>query len=76
MPRSKMVEVFKSDIDSVIFGADTFWQGVDVPGDALSNVIITRLPFSVPSHPCSRRGWSTSAAAAAARSSTTSFPRP
>jgi ATP-dependent DNA helicase DinG len=51
MPRSKMVEMFKSDTDSVIFGADTFWQGVDVPGDTLSNVIITRLPFAVPSHP-------------------------
>ena len=51
MPRSKMVELFKADVNSVIFGADTFWQGVDVPGDALSNVIITRLPFSVPSHP-------------------------
>ena len=51
MPRSKMVEAFKADINSVIFGADSFWQGVDVPGDALSNVIITRLPFSVPSHP-------------------------
>jgi ATP-dependent DNA helicase DinG len=51
MPRSKMVAAFKADIDSVIFGADTFWQGVDVPGEALSNVIITRLPFSVPTHP-------------------------
>ncbi len=51
MPRSKMVEQFKADLNSVIFGVDTFWQGVDVPGDALSNVIITRLPFSVPSHP-------------------------
>jgi len=51
MPRSKMVDAFKADINSVIFGADSFWQGVDVPGDALSNVIITRLPFSVPSHP-------------------------
>ncbi len=51
MPRSKMVEAFKADINSVIFGADTFWQGVDVPGETLSNVIITRLPFSVPSHP-------------------------
>jgi ATP-dependent DNA helicase DinG len=51
MPRSQMVNAFKADINSVIFGADTFWQGVDVPGEALSNVIITRLPFSVPSHP-------------------------
>ena len=51
MPRSQMVDAFKADINSVIFGADTFWQGVDVPGESLSNVIITRLPFSVPSHP-------------------------
>lgn len=51
MPRSKMVEAFKADIHSVIFGADSFWQGVDVPGETLSNVIIVRLPFSVPSHP-------------------------
>src|SRR5262249_50928647 len=51
MPRSKMVEAFKADVNSVIFGADSFWQGVDVPGEALSNVIIVRLPFSVPNHP-------------------------
>jgi ATP-dependent DNA helicase DinG len=51
MPRSKMVAAFKADINSVIFGADSFWQGVDVPGDALSNVIITRLPFAVPTQP-------------------------
>ena len=51
MPRTKMVEAFKADVNSVIFGADSFWQGVDVPGEALSNVIIVRLPFSVPSHP-------------------------
>jgi ATP-dependent DNA helicase DinG len=35
----------------VLFGVDSFWQGVDVPGDALQNVIITRLPFSVPDRP-------------------------
>jgi ATP-dependent DNA helicase DinG len=35
----------------VLFGADSFWQGVDVPGEALQNVIITKLPFSVPDHP-------------------------
>ncbi len=51
LPRSKMVEAFKADVNSVIFGADSFWQGVDVPGEALSNVIIVRLPFSVPNHP-------------------------
>ncbi len=46
-----MVEAFKADVNSVIFGADSFWQGVDVPGEALSNVIIVRLPFSVPDRP-------------------------
>lgn len=51
MPRSKMVEAFKADVDSVIFGADSFWQGVDVPGEALSNVIIFKLPFAVPDQP-------------------------
>jgi len=51
IPRSTMLQKFKEDIDSVLFGTDSFWQGVDVPGDALSNVIITRLPFAVPDHP-------------------------
>jgi ATP-dependent DNA helicase DinG len=50
-PRSTMLEQFKADVDSVLFGTDSFWQGVDVPGEALSNVIITRLPFAVPDHP-------------------------
>lgn len=50
-PRSVMLEKFKEDTDSVLFGTDSFWQGVDVPGEALSNVIITRLPFAVPDHP-------------------------
>jgi ATP-dependent DNA helicase DinG len=51
MPRSVMLQKFKTDVDSVLFGTDSFWQGVDVPGEALSNVIITRLPFAVPDHP-------------------------
>jgi ATP-dependent DNA helicase DinG len=50
-PRTTLLEKFKEDTDSVLFGADSFWQGVDVPGEALSNVIITRLPFAVPDHP-------------------------
>jgi ATP-dependent DNA helicase DinG len=50
-PRSAMLERFKENVDSVLFGTDSFWQGVDVPGEALSNVIITRLPFAVPDHP-------------------------
>ena len=51
MPRSRMLELFKATPRSVLFGTDSFWQGVDVPGDALQNVIITRLPFSVPDRP-------------------------
>lgn len=51
VPRSTMLEQFKRDEHSVLFGTDSFWQGVDVPGDALRNVIITRLPFAVPDHP-------------------------
>jgi len=49
--RTAMVEQFKSAERAVLFGTDSFWQGVDVPGDALRNVIITRLPFSVASRP-------------------------
>ncbi|MCR5163982.1 MAG: hypothetical protein K6C40_08195 [Thermoguttaceae bacterium] len=51
MSRSQMVEHFKANPRSVLFGTDSFWQGVDVPGDALKNVIITKLPFRVPDHP-------------------------
>ncbi|MCX6905840.1 MAG: hypothetical protein NTW03_20635 [Verrucomicrobia bacterium] len=50
-PRSLMLEKFKADVNSVLFGTASFWQGVDVPGESLSNVIITRLPFAVPDHP-------------------------
>ncbi len=50
-PRSRLLEQFKTTPRSVLFGTDSFWMGVDVPGDALSNVIITRLPFAVPDHP-------------------------
>lgn len=51
MPRHKMIEEFRADVGSVLFGTDSFWTGVDVPGEALSNVIVTRLPFAVPDHP-------------------------
>jgi ATP-dependent DNA helicase DinG len=46
-----MLELFKENPRSVLLGADSFWQGVDVPGDALELVIIAKLPFSVPDHP-------------------------
>ncbi len=51
VPRTKMVEMFKENPRGVLLGTDSFWQGVDVPGDALQNVIITKLPFSVPDAP-------------------------
>ena len=50
-PRGQLLEQFKSNPRGALFGTDSFWQGVDVPGDALGNVIITKLPFSVPDHP-------------------------
>lgn len=51
LPRSKMLHEFRKTNRAVLFGTDSFWQGVDVPGEALRNVIITRLPFSVPDRP-------------------------
>jgi ATP-dependent DNA helicase DinG len=51
LPRSLMLERFRNNPRGVLFGTDSFWQGIDVPGDALTNVIITKLPFSVPDHP-------------------------
>jgi ATP-dependent DNA helicase DinG len=51
MPRHRMIEEFRKDTHSVLFGTDSFWTGVDVPGEALSNVVVTRLPFAVPDHP-------------------------
>jgi ATP-dependent DNA helicase DinG len=49
--RTKLLKRFKSADSCVLFGTDSFWQGVDVPGEALSNVIIVRLPFAVPDQP-------------------------
>lgn len=50
-PRTQMLEQFRNSQRAVLFGVDSFWQGVDVPGEALQNVIITRLPFAVPDLP-------------------------
>ena len=50
-PRHRLLEQFQHDVGSVLFGLDSFWMGVDVPGEALEHVIITRLPFAVPDHP-------------------------
>ena len=51
LPRTKLVDQFKAEPRGVLLGTDSFWHGVDVPGDALQTVIITRLPFSVPDRP-------------------------
>lgn len=51
LPRHHMLERFRKGDGCVLFGLDSFWMGVDVRGPALSNVIITRLPFAVPDHP-------------------------
>jgi ATP-dependent DNA helicase DinG len=51
LPRSQLLERFRTSERAVLFGVDSFWQGVDVPGEALSTVIITRLPFAVPDRP-------------------------
>jgi ATP-dependent DNA helicase DinG len=48
---SRLLDKFRSTDNAVLFGVDTFWQGVDVKGEALSNVIITKLPFAVPDRP-------------------------
>jgi ATP-dependent DNA helicase DinG len=47
---NQMIKRFK-EMPSVIFGTNSFWQGVDIPGESLKSVIITKLPFDVPSEP-------------------------
>jgi len=51
LPQSAMLRHFRANKRSVLLGTTSFWQGVDVAGEALSNVIITKLPFAVPSEP-------------------------
>jgi len=49
--RTTLLKRFKNEENCVLLGTDSFWQGVDVPGETLSNVIIVRLPFAVPDQP-------------------------
>ena len=51
MPRSQMIAAFKENPRTVLLGTDSFWQGIDVPGEALQTVIIPKLPFAVPDRP-------------------------
>ena len=50
-PRSALLERFSDTPGAVLFATSSFWQGVDVPGEQLSCVIVDRLPFAVPSDP-------------------------
>jgi ATP-dependent DNA helicase DinG len=49
--RTELAQRMRDLGNAVLFGTDSFWTGVDVPGDALSQVVIARLPFSPPTHP-------------------------
>ena len=51
LPTPRLLEQFRESPRAVLFGVDSFWQGVDVRGEALSNVIIAKLPFAVPDRP-------------------------
>ncbi|MCH8474525.1 MAG: ATP-dependent DNA helicase [Opitutales bacterium] len=49
--RAQLAQRFREIGNAVLFGTDSFWTGIDIPGPALSQVIVTRLPFENPSHP-------------------------
>ena len=51
MGRSRLLQEMKATGNAILLGTDSFWTGVDVPGSALSQVIVTRLPFENPTHP-------------------------
>ncbi|MGB9825071.1 MAG: ATP-dependent DNA helicase, partial [Desulfofundulus sp.] len=51
MPKQRLLEAFKQDVHSVLFATASFWEGVDVQGEALSCVVIVKLPFAVPDDP-------------------------
>lgn len=51
LSRTELARRMRESGNAILFGTDSFWTGVDVPGDALAQVIITRLPFDPPTHP-------------------------
>lgn len=51
LPRTQLVEMYKISNNPVLFGTDSFWEGVDIKGEKLSNVVIIKLPFKVPNDP-------------------------
>jgi ATP-dependent DNA helicase DinG len=50
-PRQVLLEMFRDDVDSILFATRSFWQGIDVSGESLSLLIIDRLPFAMPDDP-------------------------
>lgn len=48
---ARLLDKFREHVSSVLFATDSFWQGVDVPGESLSQVILVKLPFTVPNDP-------------------------
>ena len=51
LPNSRMLEIMRESRNTVIYGLDSFWEGIDVRGDSLKTIIITKLPFEVPTEP-------------------------
>ncbi len=74
--RTAILDRFRQNDSSVLFGAASFWQGVDVRGRNLRNVIITKLPFDPPDRPLTEAAPNSSAPAAATPSATTPSPAP
>ena len=51
LPRTELARVFKEDVSSVLLGTESFWTGIDVPGEALTGLVIDKLPFPHPEDP-------------------------
>ncbi|MBE3555252.1 MAG: hypothetical protein IMW85_09785 [Thermicanus sp.] len=52
--RGRLIEEFRANPQSVLFGCDSFWEGIDMPGDELRCVVITKLPFANPQEPLAK----------------------
>jgi ATP-dependent DNA helicase DinG len=52
--RTDLVSMMKTNRQSVLFGTSSFWTGVDIPGESLKHLVVTRLPFEVPNHPVAK----------------------
>jgi len=52
--REHLIKEFRSNKNSILFGSETFWEGIDIPGDDLKCVVITKLPFPNPSDPLTK----------------------